>query len=442
MFNISEFKEEERYTYLVGKLLSYKEGFIGHNISDPDIIELIENSKDQKKIGKLIGYLSRFYTENKHEFNIRIFSALSSILLNYLDLLKDLLPNNEIDFKQFNDLTKIMDSFYIIKDGIQITLIDNFKDHELLKNKDFWKQFFSSIKQSPDFQKNGQNNEDMANTSAIADCLAAMINYGFNDSEIQDVFKYIGININETNETNEIIKEYMKKSKDTIIKIQNFRYVIYINWKLFSSIEENCCIADEEIKKFYNLLEDNFKHLDYIFLFLNKNRNRLKKVDTEKKFKILEKIFVICMDYVSKNIDKESENEFKDKEFKNLSNIITILSNTFYLNDPKNLISAKKSFKNHQLLQNLNFWKNEFFSKIFEDKNLAQKSMAEEKKKNFINNFMIAILTFRDQYKEFVKEDKLKSLIDSGKEILIKKLGDNCTEKDINDINEVIEKTS
>ena len=382
MFNISEFKEEERYTYLVGKLLSYNEGFIGHNISDPDIIELIENSKDQKKIGKLIDCLSRFYTEKKHEFNIRIFSALSSILLNYLDLLKDLLPNNEIDFNQFNALTKIMDSFYIIKDGIQITLIDNFKDHELLKNKDFWKQFFSSIKQSPDFQKNGQNNEDMANTSAIADCLAAMINYGFNDSEIQDVFKYIGININETNETNKIIKEYMKEIKDTIITIQNFKYVIYINWKLFSSKEENCCIPDEEIKKFYNLLENNFKHLDYIFLFLNKNRDRLGKVDTEKKFKILEKIFVICMDYVSKNIDKESENEFKDKEFNRLSKFISILSNTYYLNvgNSKILISAKESFKNHQLLQNLNFWKNEFFSKIFEGNNLAQDRTAEKKK--------------------------------------------------------------
>jgi predicted transcriptional regulator len=68
--------------------------------------------------------------------------------------------------------------------------------------------------------------------------------------------------------------------------------------------------------------------------------------------------------------------------------------------------------------------------------------MTEEKKKNFINNFMIAILTFRDQYKEILNEDKLKSLIDSGKEILIKKFGDNCTEKDKRDINEVIEKTS
>jgi hypothetical protein len=169
-----------------------------------------------------------------------------------------------------------------------------------------------------------------------------MINYGFNDDEIQDVFMYIGIN---NKENNEIIKENMKINKDMIIKKQDFKYVIYINWKLFSSKEENCCIPDEEIKKFYNLLENNFKHLDYIFLFLNKNRNRLKMVGTEKKFKILEKIFVICMDYVSKNIDKESKNEFKDKEFNRLSNIINILSDTYYLNVPTNLISAKKSLK-------------------------------------------------------------------------------------------------
>ena len=53
MINISGFKEE-RYSYLIGKLLSYKNGFEGHNISDPDIIELIEISKDQKIIHKLV----------------------------------------------------------------------------------------------------------------------------------------------------------------------------------------------------------------------------------------------------------------------------------------------------------------------------------------------------------------------------------------------------
>ena len=142
MINISGFKEEVRYRFLIGKLLSYKDGFEGFNISDPDFIELIESSKGQKQMGILIDYLEIFHSQKKHKFSIRIFSALRTIMLNYLDLFNDLVSNKfEINLTDFFVLIKL-DSFYTIKDGVQFYLIDSIKDHELLKNKDFLIVFF------------------------------------------------------------------------------------------------------------------------------------------------------------------------------------------------------------------------------------------------------------------------------------------------------------
>ena len=59
-------------------------------------------------------------------------------MLNYLDLLNDLLPNNinNIDFEIFSKLKDIINFFYTIKDGNQITLLDNIKDHKLIKNEE------------------------------------------------------------------------------------------------------------------------------------------------------------------------------------------------------------------------------------------------------------------------------------------------------------------
>ena len=250
-----------------------------------------------------------------------------------------------------------------------------------------------------------------------------MINYGFNDDEIQDVFMYIGIN---NNENNEIIKENMKINKDMIIKKQDFKYVIYINWKLFSLNDgkEECPITDEEKNKFYDLLKDNFKHLDYIFAFLNKNRNILKNLD-KKRFDIVVKIFEICMDYVSKNINIKS-----DKSLKELSNRIFVLSNTYYLNDSKELISAQESFRKHELLRNSNYWINEFSSSI--EKKKKKKKIIKDKK-YISNNFSISLINFKANYKEYVNEDTLKLIITSGKEMLKEKLGDLYNEEEINE---------
>lgn len=68
-------------------------------------------------------------------------------MLNYLDLLDDLLTHNkEINFHIFISLPNLMTFFYTIKDNVLITLNDIVKDHKLLKNQNFWHKFFFSCR--------------------------------------------------------------------------------------------------------------------------------------------------------------------------------------------------------------------------------------------------------------------------------------------------------
>lgn len=76
MINISGFKEKERYRYLIAKLLSYKAEFNGKNISEPDIIELIEISKDQEIIKNLFDLLTKYNSQKKGKFSIKVFNAI------------------------------------------------------------------------------------------------------------------------------------------------------------------------------------------------------------------------------------------------------------------------------------------------------------------------------------------------------------------------------
>lgn len=90
----SGFKGKERYSYLIGKLLSYRLGFEDHNIIDPDIIEFFQRSKHNRKNISVyvlieIDCLGKYHSQGKCECSIKVFSVISSIIFNYLDLLKD-----------------------------------------------------------------------------------------------------------------------------------------------------------------------------------------------------------------------------------------------------------------------------------------------------------------------------------------------------------------
>ena len=390
MIDISEFKKEKIYLYLIEKLLSYDSGFEGLNISDPDIIELIEISKDQNIMNNLFNLLIKYMQSNKCKCSIRVFSAISEILLNYLDLLQDLLPcdgDDGINFEIFRRFNYIIDSFYTIKDNIlQITLFDNVKDHKILKNKDFWNKFFSFI-----------NKNNPQNIIAINECSFAMLQYGFKKLELEEFF-----NIEELNEKDkENIKVSFEKNVDFIIENNNFNYVRFILWKLFSSLsngkdgEKKISITKNEKNKFYDFIKDNLDYLSFIFEFFKENRSH-RPLDKER-FDIINEIFKIILDYILKNIETSSE-----KELKGFIKTINMLASSYSFENTS--INSLDNFKKHDLFKNLNYWK-KYLSYLLE----------ESEGKNVDISF--SIYMFITTALEFLKEEDIKKVITSEESI-------------------------
>ena len=84
---------------------------------------------------------------------------------------------------------------------------------------------------------------------------------------------------------------------------------------------------------------------------MNKIRSALQKLDKER-FDILEKIFVICLDYISKNIDENPYGPIKA-----LVDMTYILSQTYYyINNASNCyIIEQESFSKHEAISNPNY---------------------------------------------------------------------------------------
>ena len=327
---------------------------------------------------------------NKCKCSIRVFSAISEILLNYLDLLQDLLPcdgDDGINFEIFKRFNYIIDSFYTIKDNIlQITLFDNVKDHKILKNKDFWNKFFSFI-----------NKNNPQNIIAINECSFAMLQYGFKKLELKEFF-----NIEELNEKDkENIKVSFEKNVDFIIENKNFNYVRFILWKLFSSLsngkdgEKKISITKNEKNKFYDFIKDNLDYLSFIFEFFKENRSH-RPLDKER-FDIINEIFKIILDYILKNIETSSE-----KELKGFIKTINMLASSYSFENT--YINSLDNFKKHDLFKNLNYWK-KYLSYLLE----------ESEGKNVDISF--SIYMFITTALGFLKEEDIKKVITSEESI-------------------------
>ena len=431
MINISGFKEKERYRYLIAKLLSYKAEFNGKNISEPDIIELIEISKDQEIIKNLFDLLTKYNSQKKGKFSIKVFNAINTIVLNYLDLLDDLLTyNKEINFHIFISLPNLMTFFYTIKDNVLITLNDIVKDHKLLKNQNFWHKYFLFVKE----QKGGQLDENYKNFLAINDCLVQMSFCGFKEEEIKLFFKNINIDLEKLDEKmQESINESFDNNEKLMKKNQDINYIRLIIWKLFSPIlskkgiiEGNLSITNDELTKLYKLLndknkgEERFEYMLLIFQFLNNNRLQLKELD-KKRFDVVNNLFKISMDYVLTNEDKKTDNELKQFFY-----IINILSDSFYFNNNGShiFISGQEQFKNHGLLQQSKYWEIFFYSLLDNE----EKNYSFEKLKPILITFLNSV------WKYVNNEELILSVINSQ----IKRWNITISKEHIDEIKELL----
>ena len=187
-----------------------------------------------------------------------------------------------------------------------------------------------------------------------------MLNFGFNDNEIQDFFNSNGIKINElSEETKKTFREYIEHNKKIMIEKKNYNYVRYIIWKLFSPIlideknEGKLPITEEEKNKLIDLIKDNLEYLSFIFEFLNKGRDKINELSKDL-FCIVIEIFMICINYVLQNIGNCSTEKFKQLVCK-----INILSKTFFYNEngSKKYINELENFEKHELLKNVKYWK-------------------------------------------------------------------------------------
>lgn len=173
--------------------------------------------------------------------------------------------------------------------------------------------------------------------------------------------------------------EYNLDLKKEILEIINLTGKL-LSYDIEKKINEN--ITEEEVNKLYQMLQKEENMMKF-FLLLNNYRVTGRCNMTERAFKILEKIFIICQDYLLKT--KNSD----------LEGLIIILSQTFYIIKNENKIYLQQLIREHNLFKKEDFWKDHLNDCIQEELNKIENG---EKEGRFV-------------FPKEIKEKKIKEII-------------------------------
>ena len=180
--------------------------------------------------------------------------------------------------------------------------------------------------------------------------------------------------------------KFINKSKYKL-DIENRKLQVkHLTEKLLTFDVENSTneiITEEEVNKLYELLLNNKDNMLKFLFILNNYRATGRCEMKEREFKIIEKIFNICQDYMIKNGNSE------------LDELILILSQTFYIMKKEEKIYLQQIIRNHDLFKKEEFWKNHLKNIINEDISKIEKEEKEGKL----------------EYSKEIKERKIKQLI-------------------------------
>ena len=367
------------------------------------INEPLENNIEQAK------YLEKTFLDLEEVSNIQFFKSLKEMENKTLNT--------------YNEMIKIVDKFIeTIKDkGTEFLNILNEGKNEikqLIGNEDI------NNKENKENKKEKVSSKEKSELKNIIDLdnykyKIKILEYPYVNVKIEDkndkkVKEKKGKNKEDNNKNNKIKKEEILYDKELLLTDEDIYNIIskiysydlkfvnkskykldienrklqvkHLTEKLLTFDVENSTneiITEEEVNTLYELLLNNKDNMLKFLFILNTYRSTGKCEMKEREFKIIEKIFNICQDYMIKSGNSE------------LDELILILSQTFYIMKKEEKIYLQQIIRNHDLFKKEEFWKNHLKNIINEDITKIEKEEKEGK----------------IEYSKEIKERKIKQLI-------------------------------